>query len=265
MRIRAWLSRYENRRLAIGFLRTIGWTALFLAVLWGLLHLPVVSVRSVEVVDQSTTDGETRAEVIAFLADLMDEYRYGVRGSTRYFFKREEVADLVRSRFLKVGSIDIDAVFFNRWVVTVTGRKTFGTFCARDDDCYLIDPFGVMFSGTTLPVGVTIRMAGDIRVGEAVFGSDADAWIDFNKITEAVRFLSQYDLVVREVSVRRDSRVVHVQLQNGVGIWIDASESLYDTTRALYIVFERVFIDDDRRSVVSVDVRNPLNILYEKR
>lgn len=249
----------------MGCLRILGWVVLFFAVLWGALHLPLVSVRSIRIAESSTADQGLRAEVLSYVTSRMEEYSYGVKGSTRYFFKKDTVSDMVRDTFLKVESVDITSEFFNTWVVTLTGRKTFGTHCEDRGACHLIDPFGIVFSRTTLPVGIVIQMPDAILLGSGMFGEGASAKADFSKVADVVRFLEQYGLVVDEVAIRQDSRVVHLLVRGGVGVWIDASESLYDTTRSLYVVFEEVFPGDDRNSLVSVDVRNPLSILYEKR
>ena len=83
---------------------------------------------------------------------------------------------------------------------------------------------------------------------------------------EVLAFLEKRQLFVEHVSMRKDNHVVHIKLKNGIGVWIDASEKLYDTTRALYIIFNEVFRESfAQNQLVSVDVRNPLSLLYETR
>ncbi|MDE0243551.1 MAG: hypothetical protein OYG31_02460 [Candidatus Kaiserbacteria bacterium] len=261
---RLWFSRHENRRLVVTALRGAGWFFLSVAVLWGTVHLPVISVNSVHIDDRTLTDQDLRSEVFSFVTDLLEGYAYGVKGSTRYFFKRDEVAAMVAERFPGIGSVTITRKFFNRWVITSSGRTTFGTVCSRGD-CYLIDPYGIVFDQTTLPAGTAITIDGDIRVGETLFGKSGDEKADFSKVVGTVQFLDSIDVAVDEVALKRDSRVVRIRLAGGIGVVIDASESLYDTTRALYVVFREVFSHPRRQGVVSVDVRNPLSILYEKQ
>ena len=238
---------------------------IIVAATFGVLHLPIISVRSVTIDSASDIDSTLRDEILVYAEGVMRERVYGVPGKTRYFFYKDDFEKMLRERFLRARGITIESHFFNIWRITANRRYSFGTHCT-DARCIVVGKDGFVFMETDIQVGNALSISDSMGVGEYVFGADAAAITDFKKVPEAIVFLERGGMPVKQVSLRRDTRVVYVELVNGIGIWLDASEALYDTTRALHIVFEEVFSDPKKQAaIVSVDVRNPLSILYEQR
>ena len=229
------------------------------------LHLPLIAVRSIAISPESDIDQATRAEMLAYAKRTLNERVYGVPGKARYFFKKKQFENILRKTFLQADTITIESSFLNKWQIIAKKRMTFGTRCVGMQ-CVVIDTKGKAFMKTDITVGNTLIVADTIHLGDYVFGSDESAITDFQKIPEVIHYLEESNFFVKSVSLRKDTRVVYIDLENGIGIWLDSSEALYDTTRALHIVFKEVFSDPVKQAeIVSVDVRNPLSILYEKK
>ena len=229
------------------------------------LHLPFISVRSITISPESSIDQAVRAEMLASAKRTLNERVYGIPGRTRYFFKKQQFENILREAFLQTDTITIESSFFNKWQILAKKRTTFGTQCIGMQ-CLVIDTKGKAFMETDITVGNTLIIADTIYLGDYVFGSTESAIIDFQKIPEVIHYLENSSFFVKSVSLRRDTRVVYIKLENGIGIWLDSSEALYDTTRALHIIFKEVFSDPAKQAeIVSIDVRNPLSILYEKK
>ncbi len=231
------------------------------------LHLPFVSVRSISIAPESSIDQAVRAEMLAYAKRMLKKRVYGVSGKTRYFFKKQEFEDLLRTTFLQADAdtIRVESDFLNKWRIVAKERASFGTYC-QGARCLIIDTKGVAFMETDITVGNTLVISDTVHLGSRVFSDDESAVKDFQKIPEIVHYLESGGFLVKTISLRQDTRVVHIELENGIGIWLDSSEALYDTTRALHIVFEEVFSDTEKQAtIISVDVRNPLSILYEKK
>ena len=264
-RVRLWFKRRSNRRKILFFIRFFTVIVLSLCVVWLVLHLPFLTVRSVSVSDQGSADQELRSDVLVYADTLLQERAYGLSGKTRYFFQRDEFVKMLRSRFLRARDIVLRTGFWGAWEVEVAQRETFGTFCV-DEYCLLIDAAGFVFMETTMHIGSDIRMFDGVSLGEYVFGADEEAVRDFSTISAVVLFLREKELPVSYISLQPDTRVVHLHLENGIGIWFDSSGALYETTRALHIVFEEIFSDAVAQAgIISVDVRNPVSIVYERR
>ena len=263
--MRVWFSKRSNRRLLFGFLHFFILCCILAGALWGTLHLPFVSVRSVSMSPKSDVEESLHEDILAYAEKHMNERIYGLKGKVRFFFKKDEFEMLLRERFLQADAIAVESDFWGAWHIVAKRRSTFGTHCTPAGDCLLIDTTGFAFMESDMRIGSELRISDMPWLGEYIFGSDQAATEDFGKVSEIVLFLEKNALFVKYVSLRKDTRVVHMQLENGIGIWLDASEALYDTTRALHVVFEEIFVGEDvRKDIVSVDVRNPLSILYER-
>ena len=229
------------------------------------MHLPLISFRSVHMSPESDAGDSLQREVLRHTEDLFDSYAYGVKGATRYFFRRGHLERLLEERFPSVETVTTDVSFFNRLGITVKKRFILGTACA-DRGCFLIDTNGIVFRETDVPAGYTLIISDDLRIGDRIFREHARAGEYFGRIFPILSFLDGRGLFVEHVSLRKDSHIVHVRLKGGIAVWMDTGQRLYDTTRALYVVFEEVFPGLSERSrLKSVDVRDPLSILYETR
>ena len=172
---------------------------------------------------------------------------------------------MLRAEFLQADNIAIQSSFLNKWKIVAKKRTPFGTHCIGMQ-CLVVDTKGKAFMSTDIIIGNTLIMSNTLRLGDQVFGDDVSAITDFQKIPEVVLYLENSGFFIKTISLRQDTRVVHIELENSIGIWLDTSEALYDTTRALHIIFEEVFSDPEKQAeIISVDVRNPLSILYEKK
>ena len=263
--MRVWFSRRSNRLLVFKSARFFVVFFILVVVVWTALHLPFVSVRSVSITSESDADQPLRNAVLVHAENLLDERMYGIRGRAHFFFRKDVFESRLREHFLQADTITVSSDFWNKWYITVMRRHTFGTHCTGSH-CLLVDTKGIAFTETDMHIGVPLTVSDGLTLGESVFGSDADSVEDFGKIPEIVLFLENNGLFAEYVSLQGDIRIVHINLKNSIGIWLDADKALYDTTRALYIVFQEVFTNPEALAdIVSVDVRDPLSIIYERR
>ena len=240
-------------------------TAVIIIIAVSALHLPFISVQSITIAPESNIDQTIRTKILTYAKKTLSEKVYGVPGKTRYFFKKKEFEDMLRAKFLQANAISVRSSFLNKWHIVAKKRTSFGTHCINTQ-CVIIDTEGVAFMKTNIQVGTTITISGELHLGDQVFGGGMVAITDFQKIPEIVGYLEDGGFLVKKVSLRRDTRVMHIELENSIGIWIDVSESTHDTTRSLHVVFEEVFSDPEKQAeIISIDVRNPLSILYEKK
>ena len=249
--------------------------ALALIVLFGTVfaavYSPLLSVRMVKIAPESDIDRDKRKEIITFVDDIFAERMYGIPGRMRYLFKRNEVTAMLTEHFTEFRRIEVQYVFFNIWSVVGETRQPFGTICMQDA-CLLVDTDGTVYmrskrSDAHIAQSTALSVREVPRVGEPLFIDRPEtAARDFGTLVGVVEFLEENGLFVNQVAVRRDSRLAHIKLNNGIAIWMDASEKLYDTTRAIHIVFQEVLKDAGvRGGIISVDVRKPNSILYEER
>ena len=264
-RVRVWFLRKSTQKLLRAVIRIVLGIAAITIITAGAVHLPFISVQSITIAPESDVDQAVRTKILTYAEQALSDRVYGIPGKTRHFFKKQEFEDRLRMNFLQADAISVRSSFLNKWHIVAKKRTSFGTHCPNTQ-CFIIDTEGVAFIKTDIRVGTNIAISGTLRLGDHVFGDDDLATADFQKIPEVVQYLEEGGFLVREVSLRRDTRVVHIKLENNIGIWFNTSEALYDTTRALHVVFEEVFSDPEKRAeIISVDVRNPLSILYEKK
>lgn len=264
-RLRLWFSKKSNRQKVFFSIRFTLVTLLFIAIFWGISHLPFFAIKTITVSDQSDASQGLLDDILMYSETLLEERMYGLKGRTRYFFQRDKFEQTLREHFLQISSMNLEPDFLGSWKMLVTQRNTFGTFCTNEQ-CLLVDPTGFAFMETDMHIGNDLRIFDSIALGEYIFSSDKGAIRDFSAIPAVILFLERKDLPVSYVSLRSDTRVVHLHLENNIGIWFDSGEALYDTTRALHIVFQEIFSDPiAQTNIVSVDVRNPLSIIYERR
>ena len=162
--MRIWFSRHTNRRFLSVTVRIALGTILFLGGIWSLMHLPLFSIRSVRVAPASDADATLQREVLVYTENLLSEYTYGIRGSARYLFHRDDVEDMLKQEFLSADNISIDTSFFNIWNLTIKKRDIFGTACT-ERTCLLIDTKGIVFRDVDIRAGYTILLPEDIRIG----------------------------------------------------------------------------------------------------
>lgn len=260
-----WFSKRSNRRKILFFIHLFAGIILSFFIVWLIFHLPFLTIRSISVSGQGDADQELRSDVLMYAETLLQEREYGLSGRMRYFFQRDGFVDALRSRFLRARDIVLRTGFWGAWELEVAQRETFGTLCINEH-CLLIDSTGFVFMETAMRIGSDIRMFDGVSLGEYIFGADEEAVRDFGTVPAVVLFLREKELPVSYISLQPDTRVVHLHLENGIGIWFDSSEALYEITRALHIVFGEIFSDPVAQAgIVSVDVRSPLSIVYERR
>ena len=261
--MRFLLARRSNRRRLSGFFRVSVAVAVLAAVSVSLMHLPLIAVQSVEIDPASEGTEILHEEVLAYTRGFLGEYRYGIRNSVRYFFRKGAVEERIRERFLHTDTVTITGRFFNRWSVLLMKRETFGTHC-DGAACFLIDMNGLVFANTdTVRPGRVVTVSGGVSVGDYLFadedgagGTGAD---NFRKLEKVLTYMEERGIFVRAVAVRKGSHDVHITPEANPGIWINMNESIYDITRALHVTFFEVFPEEERKSVSSVIICDPLN------
>ena len=270
MRMQIWFSKRANRRAFFFCLKFVVTLVVIFGGVYGALYSPVLTVQSVKFSADSGIDDDKRREVLAYVDELFADREYGISGRTRYLLRRDVVRDMLAERFTEFKRVDIAYEFFNVWRIAVEKREPFGTVCAGEaGECLFVDTDGIVYmrSRDGVRVGVSLYVRDALTVGEMVFAENEEtAARDFGTLVGVVQELEENGLFVDQVAVRRDSRLAHIQMNNGIAVWMDASETLYETTRALYVVFQEVLDDESKRdSVISVDVRDPKSILYEEK
>lgn len=264
-KVQVWFLRKSTQKLLRITIRIVLGVTAITVITAGAVHLPFIAVQSITIAPESDVDQAIRTKILTYAKQVLDDRAYGIPGKTRYFFKKQEFEDQLRTNFLQADAISVKSSFLNKWHILAKKRTSFGTHCSNTQ-CLIIDTEGVAFMKTDIRVGTNIAISDTLHIGDQLFSGDLSAITDFQKIPEIVQYLEEGGFLVREVSLRRETRVAHIKLENSIGIWLDTSEALYDTTRALHIVFEEVFSDPKKwAEIISVDVRNPLSILYEKK
>ncbi len=263
-KIKIWFLRKSTQKLLRITIRIVLGTAIIIIIAATALHLPFISVQSIAIAPESDIDQTVRTKILTYAKKALSDKVYGVPGKTRYFFKKQEFENMVRTNFLQADAVSVKSNFLNKWQIVAKKRTSFGTYCS-DTQCLIIDTEGVAFMKTDIQVGTTIAVSNTLHLSDQIFDDGISAITDFQKIPEIVQYLENGGFLVKKISLRRDTKVVHIELENSIGIWLDISESTHDTTRALHIVFEEVFSNPEKLAeIISVDVRNPLSILYEK-
>ena len=265
-RVQRWFGRRTRRDRLYRIVRIVLYVVAVFLFFIGIAHLPLISVRSVEVHPDSTVTGVLQDDVVLYVRTVLDEYQYVIPGSTWYFFRKGAIEEMLLERFLYIDAVTVEWEFFNRWVVLLSEREVFGSYC-DDRYCFLIDQSGLVFSRSDAgQVGFDVRVVGDIGIGEHLFDDAGDSKAhSFEKTKEIITFLEEeLGLPVEFITVREGGHDVHVRLLNGIGIWINTVESIHSITRALYVAFSGVFPDEESRAEVSsLAVCDPLRILWK--
>ena len=263
-RIRIWFLRKSTQKSLQAIIQIALGVATVIIIVAAALHLPFISVQSIAIAPESDIDQTVRVKMLAYAEKILSSKVYGVPGKTRYFFKKQEFENMLRTNFLQVDGLSIKSSFLNKWHIVARKRTSFGTHC-HETRCFVVDTMGVVFMETDIQIGPSLTISSVLHLGDQIFNNNISAITDFQKIPEVVGYLEDGGFLVKKVSLRQDTKIVHIELENGIGIWIDVNESTHDTTRALHIVFEEVFSDPEKQAgIISIDVRNPLSILYEK-
>ena len=264
-KVRIWFLRKSTQKLLRILVRSVLGVAIIASITAVALHLPFISVQSINITPESDIDQAIRTNMLTYAKKTLNDKIYGIPGKTRYFFKKQEFESMLQANFMQADAISIRSSFLNKWHIVAKKRTSFGTYC-QGTQCLIIDTKGFAFMNTDIQVGTTITVSGTLHLGDQIFGKSASAIADFQKVPEIVQYLEDGGFLVKKVSLRRYTQVVHIELENSIGIWLDINESTHDTTRALHIVFEEVFSNPEKQAeIISVDVRNPLRILYEKK
>ena len=283
--------RSNRRHFSVAFhiLVLISISIAFLVGVAHLPFLSVQSVRISGESDISPAlQQEVRAYVDGVLGSY---YRYIIPGTTRYLFKEKEIERNIQGHFLYIDTADIENNSFNVRSLTLKKRDTFGTYCNASTCFLIDTNGLVFDMTETIRIGQKVVVVGDIDVGEYLFmdtasddrlsaageGEGESAGMsddseqpgaeyihntdsvddsetgaaDFRKISDILTFLEERELFADYISLRKGSRDVHIQLLDGIGVWVNTTETLHDIIRALYVTFDVTFPDEESRSEVS--------------
>ncbi len=261
-----WFARRSSRRLLFIMSRFCLIFCVCVLLLFAVLHLPLVSVRSVHINPESDITEMLQEDVVRYIEDLLDDSWLIVPGSVRYYFQRGKVVDMIRQEFLHLDHVEIENKFFNTWHITATNREIFGTYCALSR-CLLVDTDGFIFGETdAVRTGRELKISGEVAVGDYLFMPTGENEEHFYKIHEVLQFLEERGLFIEYIAVRKGGYDAHIQSTGGVSVWIDMSENPYDIMRALHATLVEIFPDSDSRSeIASIAICDPLQVYWTSR
>ena len=262
---RLWLGRRANQR---SIMRSGSLLLLLIAipiVIFAALHIPIISVSSVQVSEESDVTDVLGMEAQLHVEDMLFGYWYGIPNATSLFFQKERVARTLEEEFSHIGEVEIHSGLFGVWSIVIGEKKIFGTHCT-DVGCLHIDQRGVIFAESDLmQIGRRLILLGDVTVGDSLFPVTADMETDFLKIQEVLHFLEDEGVAIESITVQKGEHDVHIETDDGFGIWVDLSEGLYDIIQALYVTLVEVFPDQEGRAgVSSIILCDPLQVYWTK-
>ena len=267
-RIRLWFSKRTNRRLCLSFFSVLGVCLLVVALLFALLQVPRLLVHPVVLATDSDVTEVVRSQVFAELEKELFGGTFLLPGETRYLFAIGTLERHLQALFPSLKEIDIRVHLFGDWELYVAQRIPFGTHCLHDR-CVIIDTEGTVVQETyTGSIGLELHSEDALLLGTHVFGMVEHGTIaisrkNFTKLREVLKKLEEVGAPVASLSVRAGSYDVYLVLENGIGVWVDTTESVAAITKALHAVFVGVFQDEGTREEIrSIVICDPHNILW---
>ena len=263
------LKRRSTRRVFYNSYIILKMPVLMLIVFLIFAYSPILSLRVGDVI--VSDNSVITKDVSLYVDDVLKETWYGIPLANIFFFNTGEIVKRIESRFLSVEQVKIDRTFLKIIDISLETREVFGVQCLNDNDseCTLIDRYGFVFGRTNIKTGVLIEAPIKIMPGKLVFvGDEVTSRKKFNTIYNVVRELEKKNIFTRKIEVFPDINNVKLHLQDyGIEIEIDVENSLQDTTRELYFLFEEIFFEGskERESLKYIDVTDIGMIIYEKK
>ena len=255
-RIRRFSRRRAVRKILRILFRVLFLFSLSLLFVWGALL--VLRIYIIEVSFENgvfVSEMEVREEIF----NELEEKKYFLPGYSRYFFASNTFASKLEKRIPSVVDVSVDRKFLFSWDVLITGRYLFGTVCS--DKCLLVDRNGIPFKETPLIQGVELIFADEVVLLEEVLEPSV-----FEFIVEIVSYLENLSLPVLEVKIAKREENAVVALESGLQIFISSNQRVFETTRAIHIVFSEVFPDGKaERELSSINLWNPEKITYTSK
>lgn len=267
-RCRLWFARRANRHHLSILLRLLISLIFIFGFIFGIAHLPLITVRTVHITPDSDITDILQKEILTCVNKELNTYTYGIPGSVRHFFNKEKIETMLREKFLSIKTADIEKKFFNEWHITVEKRETFGTACT-ETNCLLIDTSGLIFGKTPMiKVGHPVTFVGDGDIGDYLFTENTTAENqntgaeDFQKIEKIIDFLKKEELFIDNITIQQGNRDIYIKLENGIGIWIDTTENVWDITRLLHIAFSDKVFTEEEINFSSIVICDPFNLYW---
>lgn len=88
-RIRLWLARRSSRRRLTHIIGILLFIILCPTLLFAALHVPLLSVRAVNIIDESGVVGVMQDELHEYTENLLDGYWYFIPNKMRFFFSKK--------------------------------------------------------------------------------------------------------------------------------------------------------------------------------
>ena len=239
--------------------------ALLLGVV-GLLQIPRALVHPLTVTADSDVDAFLQEKVIESIEAELFGGTALLPGQTRYLFKVNQLEERAQQQFPSLKEVAITTRWFSAWEIRLKQRLPFGTHCS-EVRCMIIDSEGTAVQEVaTSGIGITIQSRDGIALGEHLFGevkhsTPAVSKKNFLKLEKIVQKLEAIGVGVAHIALRRGSYDVYVSLNNGVGVWIDTTESVHDITKALHVVFLEI-PKEELESLRSIVICDPHGILW---
>ena len=235
---------------------------------YALLQVPRLLVHPLVITNDSDATEALQQQAISLLEEKLFADARVLPGETRYLFKSATLERMVLSELPALKHVELKPRWFGAWQLKLIQRIPFGTKC-NEEHCLLIDSEGVavqeVLSGG---IGVVLKSDDTLEKGAHVFGQVEHSTQEvsrknFAKLKKIIEKLEEMGAFVEHVGVRAGSYDVYLSLTNGIGVWVDTTETVHDITKALHVVFLEVFNDDARQKELhSIVICDPHGILW---
>lgn len=260
-KIKKQIRRKTVRRRFKFFLRT-SLILIFIALsVWGIFNTKVLSVRNVNILVVGYSDPREATNLRLDIQNFIDaEFKkrvYLLRGSTRYLFSSSNIETLLTEEFSLVSRVEISWKFFNLWNVVAVKRDVRYQACSEGDGkCYFIDENGVPFLEAEV-LDLDLKIFSDV---EPELLKPVSSPETFKKLNLILDFLNENFIYIKEIHLSNELDEIVLITTSDIEITISSEESVYETTRALYIIFKE--LNQDNVEFNFVDIVTPNVIKY---
>ena len=241
---------------------------LVLLLIYTLLQTPRLLVHPLTITDDSDATEALQRQAISVIEEKLFADAPVLPGETQYLFRSAALERRVLNKLPALKQVELTPKWFGEWQLKLVQRIPFGTKC-NEERCLLIDSEGVAVQEVVSGgIGVVLQSDDQLERGAHVFGQVEHSTQEvsrknFAKLKKIIEKLEEMDAFVAYVGVRAGSYDVYLSLTNGIGVWVDTTETVHDITKALHVVFLEVFNDEARQKELhSIVICDPHGILW---
>ena len=223
------------------------------------MHL-LFSVRDVTYTIDGLRDNEETASletsIDMFLYETLEAEDQIISNRVKFLLFQDSLADVLEEEFPTIFDTDIKYAFFNNLDIAIQKRKLFGSICEGDEECVVVDEQGVPFDYSQLLIGKQIHTTEkEIKILKPI---TSPAVITMTK--SIIAYLESLEIGVTDVFFSQEEMHSIVRTDKGIDIRFSAENTVFETTRALYIVFNEIF--NGRQNLSEIDITDPNVIRY---